>query len=173
VEALLDHRRIASYPRSYGPKGSATTIEEHRPKSHRDYGAWPPSRLVSWASSVGPRTGEVVAQILRDRPHPEQGFRACLALIRESKKYGSARTEAACARAIAIGSPTRKSVGMILKRGLDRLPLVETRTDAKDPQQQRSLPLQHENVRGGDYFDTEPRTRPKGDPSGDGTGTMH
>lgn len=153
VEALVGGGRVASHRRSYGPKGSATTLDAHRPKSHRDYGAWPPSRIVSWASSIGPKTGKVIEAMLEARPHPEQGFRACLALIRESKKYGNVRTEAACARAIAIGSPTRKSVEMILKRGLDRLPLGEA---AVEPAQ-RTLPIAHENVRGGDYFDTGAR----------------
>jgi hypothetical protein len=59
--------------------------------------------------------------------------------------------EAACARALAIGSPSRKSVEMILKSGLDRLP-VETE------QGERKTDV-HENVRGGDYYDTEASPR--------------
>lgn len=147
VEIFYSHERIASHRRCYGPKGTPTTLEEHRPKSHREYGAWPPSRLVSWARTIGPSTGDVVEHILKSKPHPEWGYRSCLALIRTAKKHGNERTEAACRRALAIGSPTRKSVEAILARGLERAPLEE-------PSPQPSL-FEHENIRGGSYFDRD------------------
>jgi transposase len=150
VEILHDRQRVASHRRSYGPRGTAVTDAAHRPKAHRDYGDWPPSRVIEWAASFGPSTARVVEQILASRPHPEQGYRSCLALIRTAKKYGRDRAEAACARALEIGSPSRKSVEMILKRGLDRLA-----ADASSPP-----PLgHHENIRGADYYDT---SQPKG-----------
>src|SRR6185436_2720356 len=121
---------------------AAVTDPTHRPKSHRDYGDWPPSRVIGWAGSIGPSTAKVVEAILADRPHPEQGYRASLALIRNAKRYGRDRMEAACARAIEIGSPSRKSVEMILKRGLDRLPAAVGSKDAPG--------AVHENVRGAD-----------------------
>ena len=65
----------------------------------------------------------MVERILNDKPHPEQGYRSCMALIRTAKQYGHARTEEACRRALSIGAPTRKSVDAILKRGLDRAPV--------------------------------------------------
>jgi hypothetical protein len=60
VEILHGGERIATHRRSYGPRGMPVTIEAHRPKSHRDYGAWPPSRIVSWAASIGPSVASVV-----------------------------------------------------------------------------------------------------------------
>lgn len=146
IEILHDHRRVASHARSYRPKGYAVTDDAHRPKSHRDYGAWPPSRMISWAASIGPSTAKVVEEILSSRPHPEMGFRAALALIRNAKQYGNDRMEAACSRAIEIGSPSRKSVEMILKRGIDRLPMESTSSEGR-------LPI-HENIRGADYYVT-------------------
>jgi len=146
VEILHKGRRVVAHRRCWGPKGTATTLQEHRPKSHRDYNAWPPSRVVSWAETIGPSAGAVVSHILATYPHPEDGYRRCMALIRTSKKYGPARTDAACARALAIGSPTRKSVEMILKRGLEHAPIA---TASEPPQ----LHLHHENVRGSTYFD--------------------
>ena len=135
---------MASHPRSYGPKGTAVTTEEHRPRSHREYGKWPPSRVISWAESCGDAVGEVFTTILQSKRHPEMGYRSCMALIRDTKRYTPERVNAACHRALAIGSPTRKSIQMILKRGLDRVPVAEplpcTRVD-------------HDNVRGGVYFD--------------------
>lgn len=145
VEVFHQGRRIASHVRSYGPPGAASTDPRHRPKSHRLYGAWPPSRIVQWARSYGPRTAEVVTAIMKARPHPEQGYRSCLALIRSTKRYGGSRVEAACDRAVQIGSPTRRSVEMILRRGLDRVPVAPT--PAPQPI------VIHDNVRGGDYYD--------------------
>ncbi|MGH8286193.1 MAG: IS21 family transposase [Steroidobacteraceae bacterium] len=149
VEIFHDQERVAAHARCYGPKGTPTTLEQHRPKSHRDWGAWPPSRLVSWAGSIGPNTASVVEQILQSRPHPEQGFRSCLGLIRSAKKYGNDRVEAACTRALAIGAPTRKSVLAILASGLDRVPFAPAANKTNDSV------VVHENIRGGDYFDKE------------------
>ena len=146
VEILHGGATVATHRRSYGPKGTATTLEEHRPKSHRDYGAWPPSRIVAWAGTIGPSAAAVAERILTDKPHPEQGYRSCRALIRTAAQHGHPRTEAACARALAIGNPTRKSVEAILKRGLDRVPLAEESAV-------NETPAAHENIRGGDYFD--------------------
>jgi transposase len=158
VEILVNNQRHVTHRRCYGPKGTPTTLEEHRPKSHREYGAWPPSRLVSWAKTIGPSAGEVVEHILKSKPHPEWGYRSCLALIRTAKKHGNERTEAACRRAIAIGSPTRKSVETILARGLEKTPLDE-------PEVQASL-FEHPNIRGASYFDRATTTGPSSEPAG-------
>lgn len=155
VEILHGGERVALHRRCYGPKGTPTTLEEHRPKSHRDYGAWPPSRIVAWAGTIGPSAAAVADRILTDRPHPEQGYRSCRALIRTAAQYGHARTEAACARALAIGNPTRKSVEAILKRGLDGVPLAEEPANTNT--------AAHENIRGGDYFDKEEESDPRKD----------
>jgi transposase len=145
VEILHGNERVFAHRRSYGPKGTSVTVEAHRPKSHRDYGAWPPSRIVSWAGAIGPSTASVAERILADKPHPEQGYRSCMALIRTAKQYGHERTEAACRRALCIGAPTRKSVEAILKRGLDRAPV--------DDGDAAPRIVVHENIRGGEYFD--------------------
>jgi hypothetical protein len=76
------------------------------------------------------------------------GYRSCLALLRDAKTYGNERTDAACRRALAIGSPTRKSVLAILKTGLDRTPL--------EPEQADLPMVVHDNVRGPDYYTTTP-----------------
>jgi len=149
IELLLDGRRIASHVRSYGPKGTFTTDDAHRPKSHRQWGAWPPQRIIAWATEFGPNTGRVVERIISDRPHPEQGYRSCLALIRDTKRYPRERVEAACARALKISAPTRRTVVAILRNNLEQV-------DDDSSEDQLSLPVEHENVRGGDYYSTSP-----------------
>jgi len=146
VEAFHDGGRVACHMRSYGPRGTATTRKEHRPKSHRDYGEWPPERVIGWAGSIGPFAQELTRMILEQYVHPEVGYRSCMALFRMGKRYGRDRTEAACRRALQIGAPTRKCVEMILKNGVEN---IDT------PQEPTSKPIIHENIRGGHYYDTE------------------
>jgi transposase len=144
VEILHEGIRVASHRRCHGRRGTATISDEHRPKSHKQYGAWPPSRIVGWAANLGPSVAHLVELILADKPHPEQGYRSCMALFRDAKRYPSDRVDAACARAIAIGAPNRRSVHSILLRGLDQLPLEEPASVRRAP---------HDNVRGAEYFD--------------------
>jgi transposase len=146
IEVWRDHARVTSHERSHGPKGTAVTRPEHRPRAHREWGEWPAERLVGWAQTLGPKTGEVAAVILANGRHVESGRRACLGLVRLGERHGSARLEAACARALTIGNPTYKTVEAILKNGLDKIPLAEE----VEPQR-----VMHENIRGGDYFDRE------------------
>jgi hypothetical protein len=65
-----------------------------------------------------------------------------------AKRFGPERLEAACRRALAVGSPTRESIESILKLGLDHIPM------GGDPEP-RDLDLVHENVRGAEYYRAE------------------
>jgi len=146
VEVLHHRQRVTSHRRSYGPRGTAVIKDEHRPRAHRDYGKWPPERVSSWAETVGPSVGELARRVIRQGVHPERGYRTCLGIIRLADKYGRDRVNAACARALKIGSPTCKSVTAILKNGLDRAPLIEPSIRA---------PIAHEHIRGARYFEKE------------------
>jgi transposase len=152
VEIFLRGKRVASHARLWTPKGSASTVPEHRPKSHREYGAWPPSRIISWAGSIGPSVSALVGDILGRRENPESAYRSCMALIRSGKAYEPARFDAACRRALDIGSPTRKSVLAILSRGLD----AAAAPDTSEPPPGAT----HDNVRGGAYYDRKETDTP-------------
>lgn len=150
VEILHGGERVASHERCRGPKGKYVTCEEHKPKSHRDYGKWPPARMQAWADSIGPSVGRVVACILGRYRNPEFGFRGVLALTRDAKTFGADRLDAACARALVIAGPmgpTRRSVVAILRNNLEKTPLPNDDVV--------SLNLHHENVRGPTYFEKE------------------
>ena len=105
--------------------GRHTTEMAHMPESHLRHLEWSPGRLVAWGDQTGPATGALVAAILASRPHPEQGFRSCLGIFRLGRRHGPERMEAACARALAAGALSYRSVDSILKAGLDRAPLPE------------------------------------------------
>ena len=110
---------------------------------HRAHLEWTPAKLVDWGQRIGVSTAAVVSWQLEHRPHPEQGYRACLGLLALVRRYSAERLEAACTRAMAIRAPHLRSVTNILKCGLDRQPLCPA---AENPA------TLHENVRGPDYY---------------------
>src|SRR5690606_6579590 len=95
-----------------------------------------------------PRTARRQGHLQQGRvpgtPHPEQGYRACLGLMRLGDRYGKDRLESACRRAIHIRGISYRSVSSILQNGLDRMPL--------EMQNALALPQAHENLRGADYY---------------------
>lgn len=144
VEAFYRGQRVAAHVRSY-QRGAHTTLPEHMPKSHRAHAEWSPKRLIQWGTSIGPHTAAIVEHQLRSKPHPEQGYRACLGLLALAREYGESRLESASALALRLASPTRKSVISILKSGRDLLPASATDTLTQE------LPA-HSNVRGPGYY---------------------
>ena len=142
VEVYCQGSRIAAHTRNYHP-GKYSTVKEHLPKSHQKHLEWTPGRLISWGRSIGPLCARVIERIMKDRPHPEQGYRSCLGLLRLAKTVGEERMEAACDRAFRFGTCTYRSVKSILEHKLDGMG------------QQQQLPLstpEHENLRGADYY---------------------
>jgi transposase len=144
VEVFLASRRVASHVRSM-LKGRFTTLAEHMPASHRQYAEWTPSRIIQWAEKVGPSCALLVEQLMKSRPHPQQGFRSAMGIIRlaEREKYGPQRVEKACARALRHRAISYKSVAAILQHHLEEAPQA--------PEVKGCLP-EHENVRGARYY---------------------
>ena len=143
VEILHHGRRVASHVRLYG-RGLYQTDPAHRPAAHQRYLDWTPERLIDWARTVGPQTAQLVETILRERPHPEHGYRTCLGIIRLGKYYPHERLEAAAARALAVRAHSYRSLKSILEKGLDQY-VLDLAVDER--------PVgTHENVRGAHYF---------------------
>lgn len=143
VEVFHQGRRVAAHVRSLR-RGGYTTVKEHMPEAHRRYLDWTPERLLRWGQKIGPATGAVIERILAARIHPQQAFNACFGVLRLSNGFGEQRLEAACARALAIGTVSYKSIASILEKGLDRRPWPEP--------EQTTLPLEHANLRGSEYY---------------------
>ena len=142
VELFKNGARIASHPRSLA-KGRHTTLEAHLAPAHQKVAGWNSQRFLDWAARIGPHTEAAIDHLLRSRRHPQQGYRAALGVMRLAKTYGNARLEAACDRAIRIHAVTWRSLDSILKNGLDRSPRKAA---------QASLPLDHANLRGAEYY---------------------
>ena len=143
VEIFVKGERIAAHMRGSG-NGKHTTITEHMPSSHRRYAGWTVERIRRDTATIGPSAAALCALILEERLHPEQGFRACLGIVRLVKAFGPERVEAACGRALEIGTRTYGSVKSILDNNLDRqVPTVR----AAD-----GMAIQHRNIRGSRYY---------------------
>ncbi len=143
VEVFHRVQRVASHRRSHG-RGQTLTDPQHRPAAHQRHLEWTPSRLIRWAEGIGPQTAALVRTLLESYPHPEQGYRSCLGILRLAKRFGPARLEAACGRALRLGARSYRSVRSILDHGLDRLPL--------EAQDQAPAPVHHLNLRGAAYY---------------------
>ena len=124
VEVLLGGGRIASHTRKYAP-GSFTTLPEHQPQHHRDYGNWSPEIMVQRGQEIGPGTAKLFAAIMASRAVAEQGFRTCQGILRLEQLYGRERLEAACSRSLAVRGLTYKTVSSMLKASLESQPLPE------------------------------------------------
>jgi transposase len=142
VEVFHKGKRVAAHLRASGNRRHTTT-PEHMPSSHRRHAGWTHERITNQASATGPNTAALIGVILKSRPHPEQGFRSCIGILRLAKTHGADRLEAACERALEIGAYSYSSLNSILNNNLDR----------RKPRQATDGPaIDHPNIRGSGYF---------------------
>ena len=107
-----------------------------------------PTGRSSASGATPPRSGRrrrrLCDLILEERSHPEQGFRACLGIVRLVKAFGAKRVEAAAAgRSISAPGPIG-SVKSILDNNLDR--------HAAPQRGQDGVTILHRNIRGPRYY---------------------
>jgi transposase len=143
IEVFHHGRRVAAHARRYGGQRHGT-LPEHMPSAHRRYAEWSPERLQRDARGIGPHTEALIIAVMARRPHPEQGFRTCLGVLRLFRGLEAVRVEAVCLRALEIGALSYASVASILKHRLDRPAPSAEPTDG--------APLLHANIRGSGYF---------------------
>ena len=146
VEIFHLGKRVALHVRSH-QKGGFTTDPAHRSKAHQQHLEWTPSRLVRWSQNeVGEHCGQAVAKLLENKTHPEQGYRACLGIIRLRRNYGAERLESACRRAVMLDVCNYHSIKSILATAADRQPLPQDGQTVSTPK------IAHQNLRGQDYY---------------------
>lgn len=142
VEIFHVGQRVASHVRPSG-NGQHSTQRDHMPAHHRFRDDWTPQRIVARAARIGSNVAAFAEVVMRDRKHPEQGYRSCLGVIRLADKFGADRLDAACCRALEINARSYTSLQSILKNGLESKP----RTRATE-----EPAITHLNIRGADYF---------------------
>lgn len=142
IEVFHRGKRVAAHARRYGGPRHGTQAE-HMPSAHRRYAEWTPERMRRQARGIGPHTEALIIAVLARRPHPEQGFRTCLGVLRLFRGINADRAERVSLRAVEIGALSYASVASILKHRLDQ---------SAPPQAADGAPLLHENIRGSGYF---------------------
>ena len=143
VEIFHRGKLVATHLRSLHPY-RPTTVVEHMPSSHRRYRDWTHERIQREAAAIGADAAALVEIVLRSRPHPEQGFRSCIGILGLRKRYGAERLDAACAKALALGTRSYSSVAAILKNKQESKTATQRETDQPS--------LLHDNIRGPGYY---------------------
>ena len=142
VEIFHRGQRVGAHQRrTMGRKHG--TDPDHMPSAHRRYAEWTPDRFRRWAGKIGPNTEGLISAVLASRPHPEQGFRTCLGILRSYRGLDPARLEAVSARAVELGVLNCKGVASLLARKPES-------TAAKDSSP--ATLLDHANLRGRGYY---------------------
>ena len=80
--------------------------------------------------------------MLASRPHPEQGFRTCLGILRSYRGVDPARVEAVSARGLELGALNCKSIASLLAQ----------KREAAVPDADQITLFDHANVRGPGYY---------------------
>jgi len=145
VEVFYNNLRVCSHPRHHGKPGWYQTIPDHMPEKHKAYTEWNAERFLSWAKSIGENTKTVVGSILSSHKIEQQGYRACIGVLKLADRNGAKRLEAACEKALTYTpSPSYKNIDAILKSGGDKAA----------PQSSAAKPVDetHSFIRGAEYY---------------------
>jgi hypothetical protein len=111
------------------------------PPNHQKYTEWNSERLRNWAVKIEANAAAVVEGILTGHKVEQQGYRACMALLKLADQYAPERLEGACAKALYYTPrPNYKSIQTILKSWQDK------------PSEQPAAPSSYGFTRGADYY---------------------
>jgi len=144
IEVFFEGNRICSHVRLHGRRGQYSTQEPHMPPNHQQYIQWNGERFRKWAAKIGANTETAIEAILTGYKVEQQGYRACMALLKLSDQYTPQRLEAACRKALDYTPrPSYKTIQTILKSGQDKISDESTATYE---------PSEFGFTRGSDYY---------------------
>jgi transposase len=145
VEVFYGGLRVCSHPRINGKSGQYATLPDHMPDKHREHTEWNSERFLSWAESIGENTKTAISAILMFHKIEQQGYRACMGVLKLSSKFGAKRLEAACKKALSYTpNPSYKNIDAILKSGSDKL--------EEKSEQQKPVDETYSFIRGAKYY---------------------
>jgi len=147
VEIFYDSNRIASHIRLYGRPNQYSTNECHMPPDHQQYIQWNGKRFIAWAQKIGPSSETVIQWFLRQYTVEQQGYKACMALLKLTDKHTARCVEAACKKVLSFTQqPSLKSIQLVLRSGQDKL------LQNDEPPQSSHVDAPHGFTRGADYY---------------------
>lgn len=151
IEVFYNNHRICSHPRLHGRPGQYHTVEEHMPEKHKQFVQWNTERFLSWAQNVGPNTTVVIKAILAYHRIEQQGYKACMGVLKLADRYSLVRLEAACTKALSYTpNPSYQNINTILKSGQDKV--LDEVASTKEHQTQDGSSTQHSFTRGATYY---------------------
>lgn len=146
IEVFFCGNRICSHPRLYGRANQYSTIEAHMPPNHQQYIQWNGDRFRKWASKIGHYTETVVFAILSGYKVEQQGYKACMGILKLADKYTPERLENACKKALTFTPrPFLKNIQAILSSGQDR-------SSESVEQEDKPSSSQYGFTRGAEYY---------------------
>jgi transposase len=126
VQIYQDLTCVAQHPRLKRP-GSRSTCNDHLPPEALAFKFADPQWCLAEAERVGPKCRLLIERLFAHRVL--DNLRAAQGVIRMAKRFGAARLEAACDRALAFDAPRYRTVKHILEKGLDQQPALASGDD--------------------------------------------
>lgn len=146
VEVFFGGKRICSHPRLYGRLGQYSTVEAHMPPNHQQYVQWNGDRFRKWAAKIGEATHTVIDALLSGCKVEQQGYKACMGILKLADKYSNERLENACRKALTFTPrPSLKNIQTILSSGQDR--------HTESAEEERTSSSQYGFTRGAEYYE--------------------
>src|SRR5215207_133163 len=115
-----DSQLVATHARGQRP-GQRISVRDHLPPAAQQFFAHDRAWCLQQAREVGAACAELIERLLAD--HILERLRAAQGVLRLRDRFGAARVEAACARALSHASPYYRTVKSILIGGFDQQPL--------------------------------------------------
>jgi transposase len=119
VRLYQNHTLITIHPRLFKP-GDRHTLDEHLPPNALAYCMQDSQWCLEQAKQIGSHCEQVIQKLLSDSVMDY--LRAVQGIISLHKKYGQARLDAACRRALVFQSVRYKTIKSILQKGLEYAP---------------------------------------------------
>ena len=146
VEVFFGGKRICSHPRLYGRANQYSTVEAHMPPNHQQYVQWNGDRFRKWAAKIGSNTNTVIDALLSGYKVEQQGYKACMGILKLADKYSNERLENACKKALSFTPrPSLKNIQAILSSGQDQY--------TESIEEERPSSSQYGFTRGAEYYD--------------------
>jgi len=122
VRLYKEHELVAVHPRLFKP-GSKQSLNEHLPPNALAYCMRDSQWCLEQARHIGEHCAQLIGQLLTESV--VDYLRGAQGIIALQKKYGNARLDSACKRALSFQCGYYKTVKNILQQGLEYAPLPE------------------------------------------------
>ena len=118
---IYDSNGIFLAAHKLGGNTKYVTDPSHMPPQNTLFGnqIYDGDKYLQWAGRIGRYTRSVIECLLARDKYEQRAFKACMAIIQLSKKYGNYRLESACRTAKMEGCISYRSINRLLADGAD------------------------------------------------------